>query len=277
MLERPVVLPSSIESGRTSTPRGEFATLVARPRGIPHGLYLLVPGFTGSKEDFAPLLPLLAVGGWFAVTYDQRGQYETDAAPEADLSLETLAADALSLTGAFGIPRPCRLLGHSFGGLVAQAAVLADPVAFERLVLLCTGPGAFGNDRKRADLTSLRGRLDELPLAQVHELLAQHDRHHGGVEPAPPVADFLAMRFVSNSARALSTFAGHLLEAPDRVDAVAATGVPTQVIRGVDDDAWPFDVQDDMARRLGTEVVVLPDAAHSPAFENPPALAAALL
>ncbi len=32
-----------------------------------------------------------------------------------------------------------------------------------------------------------------------------------------------------------------------------------------------------MARRLGTEVVVLPDAGHSPAVENPAALAAVLL
>jgi pimeloyl-ACP methyl ester carboxylesterase len=49
-------------------------------------------------------------------------------------------------------------------------------------------------------------------------------------------------------------------------------------VRGAeDDDAWSWAAQDDMARRLGTEVVVVDDAAHSPAIENPEALAAVLL
>lgn len=277
MLESPVTLPASVRAAPTSTPRGDFATLLAHPDGIPRGLYLLVPGFTGSKEDFAPLLPLLAAAGWLAVSYDQRGQYESLAGADADFSLDSLAADAHSLVGAFGVPRPCRLLGHSFGGLVAQTAVLADPSVWERLVLLCTGPGTFTGAEKRADLGALRAGLDELPLETVHELRERHNRLRGRPEPSSEDATFLRRRFLGNSARGLSAFATHLLEMPDRIDELAATGVPTSVIRGVDDDAWPFDVQEDMARRLGTDVVVLRDSAHSPALENPAALAAALL
>jgi len=276
MLESPVSLPASVEGGRTSTPRGDFATLLARPNRVPRGLYLLVPGFTGSKEDFAPLLPLLAGDGWLAVTYDQRGQYESFAGADADFSLEALAADACSLTGAFGVPRPCRLLGHSFGGLVAQTAALADPSAWEQLVLLCTGPGAFDDEGKRADLATLGAALVQHPLDVVHELREQNNRRRGRPVPSAPVAAFQRTRFLANSTASLRVFIDHLLGTPDRIDALAATGVPTSVIRGVDDDAWPFDVQEDMARRLGTEVVVLPDAAHCPAVENPTALAAVL-
>jgi pimeloyl-ACP methyl ester carboxylesterase len=58
---------------------------------------------------------------------------------------------------------------------------------------------------------------------------------------------------------------------------VAATKVPAIVVRGAQDDVWSWAAQDDMARRLGTEVMVIEDAAHSPAFENPQALAAVLL
>ena len=35
---------------------------------------LLVPGFTGSKEDFTPFLPYLAERGRSACAYSQRGQ-----------------------------------------------------------------------------------------------------------------------------------------------------------------------------------------------------------
>jgi len=278
MLERPVALPDSVEAARTSTPRGDFATLIARPNGVPCGLYLLVPGFTGSKEDFSPLLPLLADAGWLAVSYDQRGQYESRAGADADYSLDALAADVLSLTDAFGVPRPCRLLGHSFGGLVAQTAVLTDPGAWDELVLLCTGPAAFTGARKRADLGTLAAVLGEHPLELVHEMRESHARRRGeAAGPSADVAAFLRERFVANSATSLRTFVDHLLGSPDRIDALAATGVPTTVIRGVDDDAWPFEVQEDMARRLGTQVCVVPDAGHSPAVENPAALAAVLL
>ena len=56
---------------------------------------------------------------------------------------------------------------------------------------------------------------------------------------------------------------------PDRIDDIAALGVPAFVVRGRDDNAWPHEVQDAMAVRLDTEVLVVEDSAHSPAVENP--------
>ena len=49
------------------------------------------------------------------------------------------------------------------------------------------------------------------------------------------------------------------------------------VIAGENDDAWPLADQQDMATRLGTELVIIPHAAHSPAVENPAALLAELV
>ena len=67
--------------------------------GEPHGTALLVPGFTGSKEDFISVLPLLAADGWRVVTYDQRGQYESAGTPEPyTLAYVTLAEGPRMLT-----------------------------------------------------------------------------------------------------------------------------------------------------------------------------------
>ena len=54
----------------------------------------MVPGFTGSKEDFIAVLPLLAEAEVGVVTFDQLGQYESDGSdrPE-DYAIELLAAD----------------------------------------------------------------------------------------------------------------------------------------------------------------------------------------
>ncbi len=68
-----------------------------------------------------------------------------------------------------------------------------------------------------------------------------------------------------------------LLAEPDRVAELAAAGLPVLVLFGAGDDAWPPEAQAEMARRLGAELAVIADAAHSPAVENPAAIARALL
>jgi pimeloyl-ACP methyl ester carboxylesterase len=235
----------------------------------PRGHVVLIPGWTGSKEDFTPLLPLLAAAGLDVTTYDQRGQYETPGRPGDDYSLAGYAADTAAVrdTSSF---ETSALLGHSFGGLVAQHAAVADPSKWQSLSLLCTGPGALGDSPTRP-LRRLVSAIGKVPLLQLHELREQ------GVRRPAQITRFLAKRFTSNAPASLKAMTQLLIDAPDLVDEVAATGLPCWVGRGADDDAWPHDVQALMARRLGTEIHVVPDSAHSPAVENPSGLVAAWL
>ncbi|GAA2077227.1 alpha/beta hydrolase [Aeromicrobium halocynthiae] len=267
---RSLDLPAGVDAQRVETPRGAFAAHVARPHD-PTGHVLLVPGWTGSKEDFTPLVALLGDAGLAATAYDQRGQHETPGRPDDDYSLEAFAEDALAVASSVH-GTASHLLGHSFGGLVAQVAVAEGPAAWRTLSLLCTGPAALGEAGDRG-LTRMVEAIDDLPLEQVHEL-----RERERAVPTPPeVAEFVRRRFTSNAAASLRAITVHLLTAPDRVDDVAATGVPVWVGRGLDDDAWPHELQDAMAARLGTRVHVVPGAAHSPAVENPEGLVDAWL
>ena len=96
---RTLDLDPGVRRSDVETERGTFATWLAEPHKtpLPHGHVLLVPGFTGSKEDFAPLLPLLADAGWSAGTYDQRGQFESPGAADDDYSLSGYAADLVAV------------------------------------------------------------------------------------------------------------------------------------------------------------------------------------
>ena len=68
-----------------------------------------------------------------------------------------------------------------------------------------------------------------------------------------------------------------LLDFPDRTAELAAAGRPPVLVSyGENDDAWPPDVQDLMAKRLGAERICMPGAAHSPAVEAPETTAAML-
>jgi pimeloyl-ACP methyl ester carboxylesterase len=256
-LDLPPGVTASFEHGL----HGRLAMLSADAVGSSKGQILLVPGWTGSKEDFLPLLPLLAATGYDVRSYDHAGQYES--AGGGDYSLESFARDALHVAAMTGTRT--HLLGHSFGGLVAQQAAVLQPGQVRSLSLLCTGPGALGDSDVRP-LKKLATAIGKVPLLQLHEI-----RERGVRRPAQITA-FLAKRFTSNDPRSLKAMTQHLIDAPDVVDDVVATGVPVWVGRGANDDAWPHDVQADMAERLGTRVHVIADSAHSPAVENPAGL-----
>src|SRR5512138_3824215 len=103
------------------------AVLDAVPAAGARATALLVPGFTGSKEDFALILDPLADAGYRVVAVDQPGQHQSPG-PEQRSAYTTawLGAVVTEVAEALG-DEPIHLLGHSFGGLVARAAVLAQP------------------------------------------------------------------------------------------------------------------------------------------------------
>jgi pimeloyl-ACP methyl ester carboxylesterase len=238
---------------------------------------VLVPGFTGSKEDFITVLGPLAEAGYRVVALDQRGQYQTPGPedPAAYHSTE-LAADLLAVVTALG-DGPVHLMGHSFGGLVCRAAALADPVALRSLTLMCSGPAALtGRPAERAAL--LLQALDVFDLPDLWKAILAVDAEEGNLPPEDPaIAAFLQRRFCHNHVAGLRAVAGELLDAPDQVTELAALTVPLMVTHGVDDDVWLPDVQAEMAQRLAARHVVIDGAGHSPAVEHPEATAAALV
>ncbi len=71
--------------------------------------------------------------------YDQRGLGRTDV-PADPPTMADYAADAIALLDHLGWER-CRVVGISFGGMVAQEVAVTVPERIERLALLCTSPG----------------------------------------------------------------------------------------------------------------------------------------
>ncbi len=273
-----MTLPDGVHPATLETDRGSFATLRAVPEiGTPLGTVLLVPGWTGSKEDFTPLLHHLARYGWIAVGVDQRGQFETPGPDEASAyTLEALGADVVAMSVALG--GYSQLVGHSFGGLVAREAVLIDPSVFSTLTLLCTGPAGFTDAETAQGLQMLAFGLDNLPIEQVYDLKLEHDaKHPAYVEPPEEIAAFVRKRFVSNSPVGLAAITRHLTDAVDKTDRLAKAGVRTQLVYGETDDGWPLPIQNDVAVRLGIQPEMVPDAGHSPAIEQPAATARLLV
>jgi pimeloyl-ACP methyl ester carboxylesterase len=270
-----LALPDGVRARRVTTGRGEFAALEAGRGNRP--LALLVPGWTGSKEDYIAVLAPLAEVGFHAVAYDQRGQYETSGTgEEADYTLPALAADLAELAGALVTPGgDVHLVGHSFGGLVARTAVIQNPGVAASLSLLCSGPAAIPTDRQPL----LQAMADAIPasgLPATWQAKRAFEQSQGAPEVPEEIERFLERRFLANDPVSLRAMTLHLTSAPDEVDALAGAGVPVLVGFGATDDGWPRAVQREMARRLNAELVIIEQAGHSPAVERPRETVAAL-
>jgi len=288
---RSLELPDRVRSGTIKTSRGTFAALEARPaRGVcERWPAVLLPGFTGSKEDFLPVLQSLAASGRRVVAVDMRGQYESQEAPDLDgYRPDSLAADVTAIVariadGEAGV----HLLGHSFGGLVARDAMLAGPAAIGSLTLLGSGPARIGG--VRAEI--LRATLAWLD-AGTEPGIADRDRLRRSIEqlwderlgpqaeadgvPGNIIA-FLRRRTLRNCPLGLIAMGSYLLNCPDRTAELAELrSARFLVVYGENDDAWPPPVQDAMARRLRAQRVCIPGAAHSPAVEAPETTAGTL-
>ncbi len=259
--------PHQARSGQLSTSHGPVAILDAVGDPADRGSALLVPGYTGSKEDFAPVLDPLAATGRRVVAIDLPGQYQSPGPDDPTrYTIDWLAEIVLEIAAT--LAPPVQLLGHSMGGLIARAAVIAEPDRFRSLLLLGSGPAAIDGGRK-ARMQMLEPLLP-LGMAALYDAMEQAWAADPSIPPVPPeLREFLRARFLLSSPAGLKGMGDALLAEPDRTAELRATGIPVLVCHGEYDDAWPPEVQAAMAEALGAPRVAIPDALHSPAVERP--------
>ena len=244
---------------------------------------LLVPGYTGSKEDFAPMIDPIADAGFEVVAIDLPGQQDSAGPDDEALyrpgPLGSVLAELIGKIAADG--RKVLLLGHSYGGLVSRAAMFAGaPVS--GLTLMSSGPSELPAGERRTVLEvgehvlaeqGVEGtqRLNELRTAQNPAWMALPQE----------LKDFYRTRFLKSVAASLLGMGNGLRYEPDQVAKLARTlrssGTPCLVVCGDTDDAWSPAAQRDMAERLDADFAVLRGVMHSPNTEAPLDLVATLL
>ncbi|MER7675432.1 alpha/beta hydrolase [Streptomyces sp. NPDC096934] len=271
------VPPAGARAYRLGTARGEFAVIEAG--ASVRGTALLLPGFTGSKEDFIALHEPLAARGYRTVAVDGRGQYESDG-PEHDESAyaqDELARDVLAQATALGAP--VHLVGHSLGGQVSRAAVLLDPAPFASLTLMSSGPAQISvSQQQRVKL--LRDALAVRDMGQVWDAIRAmeppEETETGELDEGLDDSDDLRRRWLATSPAQLIATGRQLCTEPDRVAELAAVPLPKHVLSGSHDDTWPVELLDEMAVRLDARRTVVRGAEHSPNTDQPLPTARAL-
>lgn len=272
--------PPGARAHRLRTPRGEFAAIEAGT--AVKGTALLIPGFTGSKEDFIALHQPLAEAGYRTVAVDGRGQYESEGPKddESPYAQEELAKDLLSQALVVGGGAPVHLVGHSLGGQISRAAVLLDTSPFASLTLMASGPAQISTSQQQR-VKLLRDALAVMDMAGVWEAIQAmelpEETETGALDEGLDDREDLRRRWLGNSPAQLIATGRQLCAEPDRVAELAAVPLPKHVLSGERDDTWPIPLLDDMAVRLRAHRTIVPGAEHSPNTDQPKATADAFI
>lgn len=205
--------------------------------GGPGPVVLMIQGIGVVGEGWRPQVQGLR-DRFRLLTFDNRGIGES-APGTGPLTIEAMAADAWAVADAAGAER-VHVVGHSMGGVIAQAVALAAPARVASLSLLCT----FARGRQAAALspgmfwTALRTRLGPraarraafLSLVLPQAQLVRADRQAVARELAPLFGHDLADQppVVMKQLRATSRYDAH-----DRLAALAA--IPTLVVSAAED------------------------------------------
>lgn len=208
------------------------------------------------------------------VTFDHRGNGRSGRPPSSTLTMEQLADDAAAVITQLELDGPT-VIGHSYGGFVAQELALRHPGSVGALVLVATTPGQLGAgedpDEGRgpplpADAAAVLGSVpaDDAAVADgIRRLLPWylHRRDVGEVE------ELMAGTVFSRDAMVRGF---EVLASWSSVDRLHRIGVPTLVVVGAHDVFTSPPQSRRIASRLaGSRLVELADSGHFPWLDEP--------
>lgn len=226
---------------------------------------LLVHGWTGSAEDFAPIIPSLAADRRVLVP-DLPGHGGAPPPPDGDWSLRAHVEWLLELLDDRGVDQ-VHVVGHSHGGLVAQHLTAAAAHRVASLVLIGTGVGSVGEEMADTVRRVVRTAVEAGAEAAWQQIIDPDDA------TGDPRAAFVRDRFLAMPVEAIAGVGRNLLLAEPLVAFLRGIDVPVLVCHGEGDRTWRPHEQRLLARTAaGARYHVIPDALHSPAQENPDGL-----
>lgn len=280
----PFALDSRVTAVAVPSPAGELSGLltgpsapalvdgtpaisaVSAPGGAGENRALLVPGYTGSKEDYSTVLPFLGEAGWDVLAYSQRGQGGS-AAPAGlgAYGMSDFVGDLIAVAEAWaGTTGRVHLVGHSFGGIVARAAVVKRPDLFASVTLFCSGRAVY-------DWMNTLPILDPLPTGPGarQQVLRTYFPDMNFDEPGVGWAEFQRIRALDTASENLVGIARILSQLRPDTPALAATGVPVHVLYGDLDEIWPPSWYAEEAADLGARESIIRGGTHSPQLQFP--------
>lgn len=149
---------------------------------------VLLHGITGHARTWDDEARALA-GRYRVVALDQRGHGDSEAAPDGDYTVATMADELAAFVDALGLA-PIALVGLSLGGRVAIAYAARDPRHVDRLMVIDIGPeiapagrarvgAAMGGSPERFESVARAVEYARAANPRYSEAMLRHRVEHG--------------------------------------------------------------------------------------------------
>ena len=237
-----------------------------REKGEGYPVFLL-HGYTGNLRNWALQVPVLS-REYRMVSIDHRGHGDSDKPklPD-DYSLELMAEDAYGLLEHLSVEE-CYLVGHSMGGTIAQHLALAHPERVRALVLMDTWaevPRGRGMEERARLLEIAEAQGMEAAFDEQLRLNPQADQ----LNAYPGFLEVWRQQFLMTSREAYIYCAYAIGSTPSWRDRLNQIRVPTLVVCGENDEPF-LDAATQLHEGIrGSEMAIIPGAAHTPQIEKP--------
>jgi pimeloyl-ACP methyl ester carboxylesterase len=251
---------------RIGAPSGHLAAWVMGDAGDPW--VVLVPGATGSKEDFSLMMPDLAGAGYFVLSYDMAGQYQSAAAgpenlvpPRLHYDYDLFVRDFLAVLETAG--KPAHVVGYSFAAIVVQIAYAQRPELFQTLTLLSCPPEAGQSFRG----VSRIGRFSSWANGRIGAALLIWGIRRSFVRVPRSRQMFVNYRFRFTRRASVRDIYVLMKNVPDLRGVLAAASLPKFVAVG-EHDLWPLQLHRKFAQAINARIAVY-RGGHSPCETSP--------
>ena len=237
-------------------------------------LIVLVHGFTGSKENWLPLMAKLH--GHRLIAPDLPGWGESERKPGADYGPVAQAERLHTFLASFG-SKPALVVGHSMGGQIVGLLAVRHPEDLGPVVLMSSAGVAFKQNEFGRDVLAGKNPFQATTRADVH-------RYLGIVFTDPPFVPWpvdaaLAQRRARDAAFEQSVLdrIGRGPEALQLQSELSAIKSPVMLLWCRDDRVIDVSAAKVFAQGLhSSQTVILEGCGHMPLMAAPQAVADAL-
>ena len=270
------ITPSTASRRQLSVHGARLDVELREPAGAPVGTLTLLHGFTGSAAGWGAHLDSFAAAGLRVLALDMLGHGASDAPDDpCRYAIEHCREDILAALAQMGVGAGgSALLGYSMGGRIALYTAFSG--YFAALILESASPGlATEAERsaRRASDAALAERIerDGVPaFVNEWERLPLFASQH--TVPVDRRAALRAQRLdnravgLANSLRGVGTGAQ-----PSLWDNLPRLATPTLLIAGALDTKYTAIARQMAVRLPNAQFTIIPDAGHTPHFEQPAA------
>jgi 3-oxoadipate enol-lactonase len=232
--------------------------------------FLLVHGFTGSLIDFYDEFDGLA-DNRRTIVLDQRGHGESTNSGNLDeYCLQVLVDDLISFIETLKLP-PVDILGHSLGGMVVMRAVLKRPELFYSMLLMDTAAQSLEMGAKMSDrvVKAIKDDGVQVLVDYVYQPNPSVEVRNG-IDRLGETEHLRRIRtkLMQMDPQAFFGLRDELGAQQGVLTELSQVIVPTTIIVGSADTPFREPSEKMAAKIAGSNLIVVPDAAHSPQYEN---------